>query len=102
MPGGVAGGMMHAIDPPVVVITIPICVGEAKLPDASLNCAVNILPALKVPVMVYGTFSDAPWQYVSGDTVAAMLTGSVVEAMMRTSSMAKPGSLPPRKDSPLW
>ena len=55
-------GIVALILPEVVLLKVPIFTGEAKLPVASLNCGVKMLPALKVPVAVKGTDIAVPEQ----------------------------------------
>jgi hypothetical protein len=51
LPAGIAAGIHILITPDVVLVSVPIVVPPAaKLPLASDNCAVNILPALNDPL----------------------------------------------------
>ena len=51
-PLAVADGMVAIIEPATTAVTVPIFTGVVNAPAASLNCAVKILPAVNVPVMV--------------------------------------------------
>ena len=59
-PVAAATGIVAVMLPDVVLVKLPIAVGDAKEPDASDNCAVNTLPDVQVPVIVYGTVIEAP------------------------------------------
>ena len=59
-PATVPPGRVELMEPLVVLDNVPMLTGVAKLPVASLNCAVKILPELKVPTAVYGTLTVAP------------------------------------------
>jgi len=48
--------------PAEVDVSVPIFTGDAKLPLAFDNWAVKIFPELKVPLLVYGTETEAPAQ----------------------------------------
>ena len=48
--------------PAVVEANVPMLTGAAKEPDAFDSWAVNIFPALAVPLVVYETFKPAPAQ----------------------------------------
>jgi hypothetical protein len=59
------------VAPPGIVkviglVPVFVAIGAAKLPAAFDNCAVNTLPALKVPVVVKGTEIVCPAQYTKG------------------------------------
>jgi hypothetical protein len=54
--------MVAEIVPDVVPVSVPIDVGEVKLPLLLLNCAVNTFPVVNVPMVVNGTETDAPAQ----------------------------------------
>lgn len=45
-PAGVEDGIVALMVPDVVPVSVPILVGEAKLPLALLSCAVNTFPEL--------------------------------------------------------
>ena len=55
-------GIVPEIVPADVEVSVPMDTGLAKLPLLLLNCAVNTLPALNVPLMVNGTPMAAPAQ----------------------------------------
>ena len=55
-------GIVQEIVPEVVEVKVPILIGEAKLPVAFDNCAVNIFPEVKVPAIVNGTEITDPAQ----------------------------------------
>jgi len=52
VPLAVADGMVAVIEPATTAVSVPIFTGAVNAPAASLNCAVKILPAVNVPVMV--------------------------------------------------
>ena len=49
VPSGVLAGIVQAIEPDMVPGSVPITVGEVKLPDRSDNWAVKIFPGLHAP-----------------------------------------------------
>lgn len=55
-------GNIASIVPDEVEVTEPILTGAAKLPDASDNCALKTLPALKYVGAVYGMLIVSPAQ----------------------------------------
>ena len=59
VPAGVVCGIVAAIVPFPVELRVPIVVAELNEPEASDNCAVKTLPALKVPLVVYPTETAA-------------------------------------------
>jgi hypothetical protein len=62
VPVAVVKGIVALMVPALVEVSVPMATGLAKLPVASESCAVNMFPAVKVPLMVYGTFTAAPAQ----------------------------------------
>ena len=58
-PAGVLQGMVQVIVPAAIPVNVPIETGAAKLPAAFDNCAVNVFPAVKTPVIVNGTLTVA-------------------------------------------
>jgi hypothetical protein len=78
LPADVEAGITALIDPAAFVVDEPIAVGEAKLPNASDNCAVKIFPPgvlgrLQVPLSVYETVTAAPWQKAVPVNVGALM-----------------------------
>ena len=61
VPAGVLAGIVVDIVP---LLTAPKLTGEEKLPEASDSWAVKVLPALKVPVVVYVPDTVVPAQKV--------------------------------------
>ena len=56
LPVAVAKGTVALMVPLPIAVTVPMLTGLAKVPKLSLNCAVNVLPAVKgVQPMEYGT-----------------------------------------------
>ena len=62
VPLTVANGIVADIVPLAVELSVPMLVGDAKLPAELLNCAVNTLPELNVPVFVQETLTLEPEQ----------------------------------------
>jgi hypothetical protein len=52
VPLAVVNGVEALIVPALVDVSVPIVTGLVKLPAASDSCAVNIFPAVNVPLMV--------------------------------------------------
>jgi hypothetical protein len=60
VPKEVPAGIVPDIIPALVLAMVPIFTGAVKLPEASLNSAVKIFPALNVPDRVKGTLTAPP------------------------------------------
>ena len=87
-------GIVIEIFPKLAVLgKVPIFTGLAKLPAASLNCAVYTFPAVKVPVLLNGNVAVAPAQ--KGPTkfpaVMVLAEAGLVSCILVT---AKEGSIP--------
>ncbi|GAB3564592.1 hypothetical protein GCM10027578_10300 [Spirosoma luteolum] len=88
---GIEPVMVRVLAVTGVAITVPIEIGlVGKAPVASDNCAVNVLPAAKTPVVENGIETDRPAQSDAGEIVPTTIPcASAVPATPRLHSITK-------------